>query len=130
MSLTQLLSYTSDGFPPFKDEADYLTISYKRRVLSDWTIFICGGFKKMLFTPTLYRFLINHCIFLPLLDQESFWKYYFNSDVFHLRVFLNQFGGNLLSAGFATISWLGGPGSDLKGAMCLEMYPIYPALTA
>jgi hypothetical protein len=108
----------------FHDE-NGLTALQKGQLLNDWTRFIYSGFKKLLFTPELHRFLIAECAFTARYSPNYFWAYYFNSEILRLRAFLNQFGGNGQSADFGTIAWLGGPATDLKGAMCREMSLIY-----
>jgi hypothetical protein len=111
----------------FVDE-DYLSAAGKQQILADWQRFISSGFKKLFFSRDLYRFLHHNCDFMAHTNQETFWAYYFNSDVNRLRLFLNQFGGNGHSAEAGTRAWLGGPAADLKQAVCQEMVRLYPPL--
>jgi hypothetical protein len=111
----------------FVDE-DYLSAAGKQQILADWQRFITSGFKKLFFSRDLYRFLHHNCDFIAHTNQETFWAYYFNSDVNRLRVFLNQFGGNGHSAESGTRAWISGPATDLKQAMCQEMVRLYPPL--
>ena len=113
----------------FIDEGERLSTAYKWQVLSDWQRFIYNGFKKLFFTGDLYRFLTAECGFIARYNLEYFWVYYFNSEVIHLRAFLNQFGGTRVSVDFNTPAWSGGPATDLKQAMCQETVTLYTPLT-
>ena len=62
-------------------------------------------------------------------DRCTFWHYYFNSDIFRLRVFINQFGGSLASAETQATGWINGPAMDLKTVLCAEMCRIYGAIS-
>ena len=112
---------------PFVEE-DYLSAAGKRQILADWQRFSTGGFKKLFFTRDLYRFLHHNCGFTAHTSQETFWGYTCNSEVGRLRAFLNQFGGNGLSAEYGTQAWLDGPAADLKQAMCQVMVHLYAPL--
>jgi hypothetical protein len=116
LALSEPAVSTSYKFAP---EASYLTVEYKQQLLKDWVSFIHNGFHRMFWTQQLYRFLTNHCTLLSPSSQHC-WEHYFNSDVFYLKVFLNQFGGNHLSVQFSTIAWLGGSGIDLKQQCALK----------
>ncbi|MBE7556818.1 MAG: hypothetical protein HS126_37725 [Anaerolineales bacterium] len=111
----------------FVDE-EYLSAAGKQQILADWQRFITSGFKKLFFSRDLYRFLHHNCDFIAHTNQETFWAYYFNSEVNRLRAFLNQFGGNGHSAEYGTRAWFNGPAADLKQAMCQEMVRLYPPL--
>lgn len=111
----------------FVDE-EYLSAAGKQQILADWQRFITSGFKKLFFSRDLYRFLHHTCDFIAHTNQETFWAYYFNSEVNRLRAFLNQFGGNGHSAEYGTRAWFNGPAADLKQAMCQEMVRLYPPL--
>jgi hypothetical protein len=110
--------------PAFVDEAS-LPAAGKQQILADWQRFISGGFKKLLFSRDLYRFLHHNCDFIAHTNQEIFWAYYFNAEVNRLRLFLNQFGGSGQSAESGARTWLRGPAADLKGAMCQAMVRLY-----
>jgi hypothetical protein len=111
----------------FVDE-EYLSAAGKQQILADWQRFITSGFKKLFFSRDLYRFLHHNCDFIAHTNQETFWAYYFNSEVNRLRAFLNQFGGNGHSAEYGTRAWFNSPAADLKQAMCQEMVRLYPPL--
>jgi hypothetical protein len=112
----------------FTDE-QYLTSAEKQDILYGWQRFIRSGFREIFFTPQVYRFLADHAAFMAHRDRKTFWNYYFNSDIFRLRVFINQFGGSLVSAETQTTGWLNGPAADLKEAMCAEMGRLYGPVT-
>ncbi len=100
----------------------------KQAVYQDWRRFICG-FKPQFFSQALYGFLYQNCGFRKRQDgAAAFWGFYFNGDVQHLRMFMNQFGGNKQSAEYVTDQWTGRPAADLKEAMCQEMARLYEPL--
>jgi len=99
-------------------------VDRKQDILYEWQRFIRSGFRDIFFSDRLYRFLSSHAGFIAPNNRKTFWNYTFNSDIFRLRVFVNQFGGNLVAAETQTIAWLDGPAADLKRAMCAEMQSI------
>jgi hypothetical protein len=111
----------------FTDEQN-MTAREKWEVYQDWYKFIYDGFKILFFSQALYHFLYQYCGFIAHQNRSIFWGYYFNDDVHHLRMFLNQFGGNRQSARYGTEQWTGGPAADLKEAMCREMAVLYVPL--
>jgi hypothetical protein len=100
---------------------EYFSATDKRQVLYEWQRFIRSGFREIFFTGRLYRFLASHAGFIAHKDRRTFWHYFFNSDIFRLRIFINQFSGSLVSAETQTTAWLDGPAADLKRALCAEM---------
>lgn len=106
----------------------YLPAAGKRQLRQAWQHFIAGGFKKLFFTRELYRFLHGQCGFMAHTNQDTFWAYYFNSDVARLRAFLNQFGGSGHAAESGAHTWLEGPAADLKGTMVQDMARLYAPL--
>lgn len=106
----------------------HLAVAAKQDLLYDWRRFIRSGFREIFFTDRLYRFLSNHAGFIAHHNRRTFWNYYFNSDIYRLLSFTNQFGGNLVAAETQITNWINGPAMDLKTAMCAEMQQIYGAI--
>jgi hypothetical protein len=102
-----------------------LPAAEKRRILLDWQRFIRGGFKKHLFTETLYIYLHRSCGFNTHLSRASFWAIYFSAGILDLQEVLDRFGrGRVVQARWLSV----GRGEDLKLAMCAEMQLIYAPL--
>ncbi len=111
----------------FVDEGN-LSASTKATILEHWHWFIQNGFKRQCFSYELYAFLTMACGFYPQANQDTFWLYYFHSDLNRLRAFLNQFGGNRVSAEIGNYVWLEAAASDLKQAMCEDLARVFPHL--
>lgn len=108
----------------FTDEESLLAAE-KWRILLDWQRFIRGGFKKHLFTETLYRHLHQNCGFNTVnthSGRAAFWEAYFDAGILDLKEFLDLFGrGQVVQARWFSV----GRGEDLKLAMCAEVQLIY-----
>ena len=99
-------------------------------LLADWQAFIHSGFDFAAFSPDLYRYLTMYCSFISHYDRHRFWEHYFDSDAARLSRFLNQFGGDRLSAEYGRQSWSQRPGeaADLNQQLCQTMAQVYPTL--
>jgi hypothetical protein len=113
----------------FFDEDNLMKAEAKVCLIEDWQRFVFGGFKHLVFTQDLYRFLIHQCGFSARYNQESFWGFYFNSEISNLLAFLKQFGEDYYSAEYRDLAWMdeGRAALDLKAAMCVEMAKVYTA---
>lgn len=102
--------------PPYEfsdDEAGY-TAPQKAHLVADWQRFIRSGFKKLFFSPELYRFLQHQYSLAAYFNRARFWQYYFDDRPAHLRALLEQ----VLNDGT-------GEAADLKIAMSQTLAPLY-----
>jgi len=100
----------------------------KRQILAEWQRFIYHGFNKLFFTAALCRYLTRQCGFAHR-RRESFWAYYYSSEIAHLKAMLNQFGGDRRGAESGDHDWLRfGDTLDLKAALCEEVRRVYQPL--
>jgi hypothetical protein len=107
---------------------EHLSAETKQVLITDWIFFILSGFTWPTFTPNLYRFLHGYCQYSAQDSPETFWVFWFKNPQ-HFRAFLNQFGGNKMSAERGMYDWFHSRAArDLKQAMCEEMGQVYGAI--
>jgi len=104
-----------------REEMLLLATDEKEQLLIAWQRFMLSGFKKLFFTPALYRFLTGWK-FPVQYNLDRFWHYYFNADVAHLKQFLTELTDPKPLG-------LTAPAADLKEAMCWEATRLYAPLT-
>ncbi len=112
----------------FTDE-EFMSVTHKEMVLTDWSTFIRNGFQLEHFTSSLYNHLHLHCGFIAHYNQPTFWEYFFNADANRFLAFLNQFGGDRRSAETGMPGWwVNNVGDDVTEAMIYEMSLIHDEL--
>lgn len=122
----QTISFQTQTYT-FTDE-ESMSAADKQQILADWQRFIYHGFNKLFFTAALHRYLTHHCGFSPR-SRESFWAYYYSSEISHLKTILNQYGGDRRGAETGDHDWLRFGGAvDLKAALCEEVRRVYQPL--
>lgn len=106
-----------------------MTSMEKWRLLADWDTFVSSGFEYKQFTSILYQFLVRHCGFIKLhQNQAAFWEYYFQGDVDCLRLFLQQFGAGVGAETGSPVWLTTAPAQDLKEMFRQRLGLVYEAM--